>query len=572
MIQRSFLTKSLLVNIGVVIMAILGLGIVMTLTRLQPANGELRQFQAQLAEVRALEISWNADILALQLGLTPNFDQVSGPVRQLRRQSADLRALVDNAPNLAGFKPDMDAYAAALAEKIALAEAVKASHSILMNSASVMPLVVSEFHQLSGGAQTIAGRDAGLANLLLQISTGITSYMVAPSEMLRSRLERELAELERGAETLSPDLVASATRLMAHANIVLRERQHSSELMLAVSGVPSVATLEALQGRAAAIQSASDALYLRMRDGAFMLGGLLTLGLGLIAWQMRSRFQRMGRANQVLLQANEDAQDQLIQSAKLTAMGQMVAGITHEINTPLAYVKTVFELIKEKLLERTELIVDPHLDRDAEGGAAEIEMLIDDGLHGIEEIATLVVTMKNFSRMDKSRIETFSVEEGLDNAVLIARSQLKYVADVVRDYEGVPDISASPSQIKQVFLNLINNAVHALAEHGSRGKIELRTRMTLSDFVKIEIRDNGPGIPEDVLPKIFDPFFTTKPVGEGTGMGLSICYRIIENHGGTLSVKSMIGKGTVFTITLPRRGGHDEEKAAKPQHAILEMA
>ena len=181
-------------------------------------------------------------------------------------------------------------------------------------------------------------------------------------------------------------------------------------------------------------------------------------------------------------------------------------------------------------------------------------MLVDDGLHGIEEITTLVRTMKNFSRLDKGQIESFSVEEGLESALLIARSQLKYVAEAKREFDTVPQIMCSPSQIRQVFLNLIVNAVDAMATMDRRGVLTLRTRITSSDTVQIDISDNGPGISDDVIGKIFDPFFTTKPVGQGTGMGLSICYRIIENHGGTITVNSKPGKGTVFTITLPRQG------------------
>jgi signal transduction histidine kinase len=260
-----------------------------------------------------------------------------------------------------------------------------------------------------------------------------------------------------------------------------------------------------------------------------------------------------------------------MQSAKLSALGQMVAGITHEINTPLAYVKAVFELIKERMLVAPEKIVKDVANEDDEEAAREareeLEILLDDGLHGIEEITTLVRTMKNFSRLDKGHIESFSVEEGLESALLIARSELKYVAEVKREFDSVPQIMGSPSQIRQVLLNLVVNAVDAMTAMDRRGILTLRTRITSSDTVQIDVCDNGPGIPEDVIGKIFDPFFTTKPVGQGTGMGLSICYRIVENHGGTITVSSKPGKGTVFTITLPRQGEKFPESLPSPNVA-----
>jgi signal transduction histidine kinase len=296
---------------------------------------------------------------------------------------------------------------------------------------------------------------------------------------------------------------------------------------------------------------------------------MLVLATAWAAYLLRRHYRQLNQDKSALQQANQDVQSQLIQSSKLSAMGQMVAGITHEINTPLAYVKAVFCLIRDQMAEmqagRTSVLgaVAELRPATADGlpddQLGELNMLIDEGLHGLDEITNLIITMKNFSRLDKGRLEYIDIEEALDGAALIARSEVKYIADTVKDYGKIPKIHASSTQLKQVFLNLINNAAHAMADQPKRGKLTLRTRVETEDMIRIEIEDSGTGIPADVLPKIFDPFFTTKDVGKGTGMGLSICYRIIQTHGGTISARSQPGIGTTFTIILPHRAKTESE-------------
>ncbi|HEY9345485.1 MAG TPA: ATP-binding protein, partial [Inquilinus sp.] len=306
-----------------------------------------------------------------------------------------------------------------------------------------------------------------------------------------------------------------------------------------------------------------------LRDLMLVCSFMLVLATAWAAYLLRRHYRQLNQDKSALQQANQDVQSQLIQSSKLSAMGQMVAGITHEINTPLAYVKAVFCLIRDQMAEM-------HVGRTAASGIiaelrpagadalpddqiGELNMLIDEGLHGLEEITNLIITMKNFSRLDKGRLEYIDIEEALDGAALIARSEVKYIADTVKDYGKIPKIHASATQLKQVFLNLINNAAHAMADQPSRGKLTLRTRAESEDAIRIEIEDSGTGIPADILPRIFDPFFTTKDVGKGTGMGLSICYRIIQTHGGTISARSQPGVGTTFIIILPHRAKADAE-------------
>jgi signal transduction histidine kinase len=259
----------------------------------------------------------------------------------------------------------------------------------------------------------------------------------------------------------------------------------------------------------------------------------------------------------------------------MSSLGQMVAGVVHEINTPLAYVKNSLGSVSGRLQDLARLAAETEklLELLRAGGANpqdlaeqfglterliarlraehaldELDTLARDGLHGIGQISEIVGNLKNFSRLDRSKVASFNLNEGIDSTLAIARHELKHHV-VKKHYGDIPSITCSPSQINQVFLNLVNNAAQALGP--GPGEIRITTRREGAGAVAVEVADNGKGIPPEVLPKIFDPFFTTKEVGKGTGLGLSIVYKIVEQHGGRISVDSTVGVGTRFTVVLP---------------------
>jgi signal transduction histidine kinase len=269
----------------------------------------------------------------------------------------------------------------------------------------------------------------------------------------------------------------------------------------------------------------------------------------------------------------KESESQLIQSEKMSSLGQMVAGVAHEINTPLAYVKNSLGQVSEKLpgigaaLDHCEKLLE-FLDagNDAEGLSREFQQattllgelkqqqvieelsgLVKDGLYGTGQVSEIVGNLKDFSRIDRSRVAHANLNEGLNNTLLLAKHQLKQVA-VNKNLGEIPEISCAPSQINQVFLNLITNAVQAMP--GEKGTLTLTTRQE-GDGVAVVVEDDGAGIAPEAINKIFDPFFTTKEIGKGTGLGLSISYKIIQQHGGKISVESQPGIGTKFTVWLP---------------------
>ena len=269
----------------------------------------------------------------------------------------------------------------------------------------------------------------------------------------------------------------------------------------------------------------------------------------------------------------KESETQLIQSEKMSSLGQMVAGVAHEINTPLAYVKNSLGQVSEKLpdignaLDHCESLLeflkagdDPEgLSREFQqttthlGALKELHVieelseLVKDGLYGTGQVAEIVGNLKDFSRLDRSKVGHSNLNECMNNTLLLAKHQLKMVT-VNKQFGDIPEITCAPSQINQVFLNLVTNAVQAMP--GERGILTLTSR-TEGDGVSMVVEDNGAGIPAEILSRIFDPFFTTKEIGKGTGLGLSISYKIIQQHGGKISVDSKPNVGTKFTIWLP---------------------
>ena len=189
----------------------------------------------------------------------------------------------------------------------------------------------------------------------------------------------------------------------------------------------------------------------------------------------------------------------------------------------------------------------------------ETQDLVRDSIEGLKDLTEMAQSLKDFSRLDRSPVGRFDVNAGLDKTLVIARNIVKHKAEVRKFYGEVPEIECSPSQINQVFLNLITNAAQAIAK---QGEIVITTKHVDDDHVAIAVCDSGCGIPKENLHKIRDPFFTTKEVGSGTGLGLSIVDEIVRSHGGELRVESEVGRGSTFTVILPLKQSATAEQDA----------
>ena len=270
----------------------------------------------------------------------------------------------------------------------------------------------------------------------------------------------------------------------------------------------------------------------------------------------------------------KNSQLQLIRSEKMATLGQMVAGVAHEVNTPLSYVQNNLEIIGqlteqyEELIElvqglkavKTDATADGKIDKlladivrasdeiQEDDLSTELKELIKDSLFGVEQITEMVLNLRNFARLDESKVKTIDVRECIEASLKIAGNSIRH-QEIVTDFTPTPEIKCSPSQINQVLVNLLNNAAQAMGEKPD-GKIEVRTRFDDSN-VYIDVSDNGKGMSTEVLNQIFEPFFTTKGAGEGTGLGMAISQQIMEQHNGDIKAVSTEGVGTTFTLTLP---------------------
>ncbi|OGG44902.1 MAG: hypothetical protein A3F84_11260 [Candidatus Handelsmanbacteria bacterium RIFCSPLOWO2_12_FULL_64_10] len=254
------------------------------------------------------------------------------------------------------------------------------------------------------------------------------------------------------------------------------------------------------------------------------------------------------RANREL----REAQAQLVQSEKMASLGNLVAGIAHEINTPVGAIHSMHDTLA-RAVERLKALLGAHLskafqeNRELQG----ILKIIEDANRvietGSERVTDIVRSLRSFARLDEAEMKRVDVHEGIEDTLTLIHHDLKNRIRVVRNYGDVPPIVCYPSRLNQVFLNLLVNAKQAIKD---TGEITITT-LQKDDRVHISFRDTGAGIPEENLKKIFDPGFTTKGVGVGTGLGLSICYRIVQDHRGEIQVESQAGKGSTFTVILP---------------------
>lgn len=270
-----------------------------------------------------------------------------------------------------------------------------------------------------------------------------------------------------------------------------------------------------------------------------------------------------------------EMQSQLLQSEKMASVGQLAAGVAHEINNPVGYVNgnmsTLSAYVEDvKALDRIFMefraaVLDGNMEKERELAAEigrfreekdvefvfeDITKLLAESREGLERVTTIVRDLKHFSHVDEAERREFDINKGIESTINVAWNEIKYKAEVRRSYSELPPVFCYPQQLNQVFMNILVNAAHAIDSSSGKGLIGIRTYQR-EDNVFVEISDNGSGIPEDKIERIFEPFYTTKPVGKGTGLGLSMAYSIINKHKGDINVRSTVGEGTTFTIRLP---------------------
>jgi len=447
-------------------------------------------------------------------------------------------------------------------------------------------------------------------SLAIEIIEFATGQSQADPDQLAARIE------ELGSDgTIASRAPGRIDGFVEAATAVIAEHESAASALEQVTNSRIANSLWTLSD---AIQTENRARVGRAERARLLLSVctlLLLGGIGFVVYRLQGSYRALNRSNDELETINnsleervsdrteeltsayddlKESQVQLVQAEKMSSLGELVAGISHEINTPLWYLINNATIIQERLesfsgladtaesmitairsgtdVKETLRVGLKDMQRAlADGMKDDLEEandLIKDSIEGLEDLTQLAQSLKDFSRLDRAQHGQFDVNEGIEKTLLITKNKLKNKVTVHRHFGEVPIIECSPSQVNQIFLNLITNAADAIEE---QGEVLLRT-WEEDGWVHVSVADTGCGIPDDVMDKIRDPFFTTKEVGKGTGLGLSIVDRIVNAHNGGLTIESEVGKGTVITVSLPAQAAAEEVggTAEEPADANIE--
>ncbi len=294
-----------------------------------------------------------------------------------------------------------------------------------------------------------------------------------------------------------------------------------------------------------------------------------TQELELARQNLEHRVEERTQELQKILQDLKETQGQLIQSEKMSSLGQMVAGIAHEINNPVNFIYGNIQCISEYIQDLFSLVslyqeqysdsicvIEERIEQiDLNFINQDLPLVLSSMKIGAERIREIILCLRNFSRLDEAEMKEVDIHQGIDNTLLILNHRLEPEIEVIKNYGNLPLIECYPAQLNQVFLNILNNAIDAILDEKNdkykNQQIIIHTLKIDDTYIKIGIKDSGYGISADIQNKLFDPFFTTKAVGKGTGLGLSLCYQIIDKHKGKIEVISELEKGAEFVIILP---------------------
>ncbi|WP_426415275.1 DAHL domain-containing protein [Aestuariirhabdus sp. LZHN29] len=534
----------------------------------------------RLLQIDGLDSSVSELALRSRIRLDTNYDALVSSTTQLDSAIEKLESDYFGDDSMEGslVQQRFVAFRSELENKKDLIENFKSHNSVLRNSERYAPLVGRELMAVAE-EQGLAEVARFYSNVVFSVMDYATQGQLTSADDLRA----QIGQIPETEALLPAESLSRIIEFTNHVATVVEEKRQTDRYLASALGSTSDARMGELVEAFGAWQVSKGEAQQQFMFALTAYIALLLLFSGLIAFKLRSLYvsldaQVAERTAQVeeVFEDLQNSEKQLMQTEKMASLGQLVAGVAHQINTPLGYISSNIDTVKANLSEVTSLYqIAGLMEREATRKPADraklselmkrnillyrkikqsesmqdVNELLDDSGHGLKEIAQLVDSLREFSRAESGDAQPADIHQGLEATLKICGHVIGERKVVTRYDEALPLVTCMPAQLNQVFMNVLTNA--AQATQTDSGEIVIETRAT-DDGVEILFRDNGMGMDPVTQSRMFDPFFTTKGVNEGTGLGMSICYKIMQSHGGEIVVRSEPGQGTEICLQLPR--------------------
>lgn len=587
--------KNSLLILLILLTALLGAaGLFYLESRLPDNDLSNRDINAQLLKVDNIASSINELSLRSRANLDTNYDMLVRNTVSMEQAISDLSDTYFHPDKIAGslLETRFNSFKDAMVAKLEQVENFKSNNSVLRNSERYAPQVGSLL------AETAARNQLNeVSNLYKDVVINLLAFTKQGSTKPEIEVSGYFEEIMATDSVMPEESETNIIEFANHVKTAISSRKGADQYLSAVLNSSANHQIEDIFSAWGVWQADNNSVQevLLYYTIAYVMAMLALIGL--LIFRLRSLYQNLDA--EVELKTIEvkraykglrETETQLAQSEKMASLGQVVAGVAHEINTPMGYVTTNVDTVQRRLRELSPIFntveqlstvfADPNRSKTALSDVLKqqisafrklnknvdlnnIDVLLDDTKEGLDEMHETVKSLTNFSHIQDTPHQNVDINERIEQAIKVCRPNLKDRKVVTQYGPDLLMIDGAPNQLSQVFVNIINNAIHAT--DNETGVITIES-LQKDDNAIITVHDNGVGIDEETLKRVLDPFFTTRDVGEGTGLGLSIAHRIADAHNGTLTINSLVGKGTSVRLEFPSKA--EQPTRELPQHTM----